>query len=80
MTTGMKQLLCDIINSPEGQKVPQDWRVQYSGQKLYFNEDESLASRCSTILTSNHFIDLYGINYKLDGVEYSLDDTGFKKC
>lgn len=79
MSRNIEDALKEIIEENYSKKVPENWNIQYSGNtQLQFSNSDSVKSRVENILSHKNDVDIYGLNFKVNGKEVTVDDSGVK--
>ena len=74
MSSDMEKELSKLTTSND---TPESFKVQYSGEiQLDFSNTKTLGSKVEKILSAKDEIDVYGINWVVQGKEHSIDDSG----
>lgn len=77
MSKNIEEALQEIVEKNYSKKIPETWNIQYSGNtKLNFKDTDSIQNRIENILTHKNEVDIYGLNFKVKGKEYSINDSG----
>lgn len=79
MSRNIEEALQEIVEENYSRKVPERWNIQYSGNtKLEFKENDSVKSRVENILSHKDDVNIYGLNFKVNGKEVTIDDSGIE--
>lgn len=75
MSKNIEEALQEIVEKKYSKKIPENWNIQYSGStKLEFKESDSIGNRVKNILSHKEEVDVYGLNFKVNGKEVVLHD------
>lgn len=76
MTDCIIEELEKITKSDYSNKTPDFWNIQYSGKtKLNFEDNDSVKSRIENILSHKDEVNLYGLNFKVENEEVTIDES-----
>lgn len=75
MSRNIEEALQEIVEENYSRKVPERWNIQYSGNtKLEFKENDSVKSRVENILSHKDEVNVYGLNFEVNGKEVTVSD------
>lgn len=75
MSKNIEEALQEIVEKNYSKRVPENWNIQYSGNtKLEFQENDSVKNRVENILSHKDDINIYGLNFKVNGKEVTVSD------
>lgn len=76
MSKHIEQALEQVKEMGYSKQVPDSWKLQYSGEtKLEFQKNQSLESRVNSILEAKDNVNIFGLNFKVNGQEHWIDDS-----